>query len=611
MQEQQDVGQENTNDWWATSDFPVRDMLRSAFLIDGRMTMLEMCVHFLTARTSITICAWGLTPDLLLVRGLHHRAGPADSPEQRRLLAWLRGKGLGDEELAFWQQEEELSVKNVLGYAVSKGADVRLLLWDAYTLPFQIGAKQVCEQLELVGVKALADDSHKDLLNHPIESLHQKAITIDSCYAFVGGIDMMIQNDGDFDRWDTKGHPYFNLLRQDKAGHMSHSWHDVHVLFEGESVADVEQNFRQRWNNVVERHNLDPLLCLEYLPGEQGPVQSREKIRMQVTRTIPSKTYAFTSVGDAGEDTGIATIFETYRNAFRRAKRMIYIENQYFWRRVFLGLENPALLGPEHSEMVALFQDIADALSRGVVVSLILPDNPNVGREFTDDGLQYLWELAPHAVASGALHAYTLGSSVEKDGEQYYRPIYVHSKVLIVDDEWLTLGSANLNNRGMRDDAEMNVAIYHPTMARGLRILLMAEHLGLSDEDTLFSIIEIMGRSHPTSELAHLSGDLRTMWNHLQELLGEPFEALARFAVQAKENLEAVRTRQELTGHLLPYIRHDMAEEYAVNVHSVNGWLDQMALESDAYLENLPSEQPVAESGPAELEVDTTHSATE
>ena len=133
---------------------------------------------------------------------------------------------------------------------------------------------------------------------------------------------------------------------------------------------------------------------------------------------------------------------------------------------------------------------------RGVIVTFLLPDNPNVGREFTDEGLKYLWDLAPHAVASGALQAYTLGSSSQQEGQTLYRSIYVHAKTTIVDDAWFTLGSANLNNRGMRDDTELNVAIEYAEMAQRLRILLMAEHLGLSDEDTLFRMVEALGRLH-------------------------------------------------------------------------------------------------------------------
>src|SRR6266566_8843814 len=60
-----------TDGWWATGDMPVRNASRLAFLIDGCMTMLEMCLSFLCARNSIYITAWGLSPELLLVRGKH------------------------------------------------------------------------------------------------------------------------------------------------------------------------------------------------------------------------------------------------------------------------------------------------------------------------------------------------------------------------------------------------------------------------------------------------------------------------------------------------------------------------------------------------------------
>ncbi|HET7640761.1 MAG TPA: phospholipase D family protein, partial [Ktedonobacteraceae bacterium] len=478
---------------------PVRNTSRLAFLIDGRLTMLELCLAFLCARHSIYITAWGLSPELLLVRGKHKCAGSTGSPEQEALLAWLRARGLSEEELHFWQHCDELSATNVLSHAVGKGVDVRVLLWDTYALPTQPSPdpKNVQDILESLGMRCLLDDSHKGLLNHPLMAHHQKTAVVDSRLAFVGGIDMMVENDGDFDRWDTKGHPFDSPFRLGKDGKTPHSWHDVHAVFEGPAVADVERNFRQRWNAVVELHQQDSSLLLpeplvqlpEVTTNIRRSVSTENALRLQVTRTIPKGIYSFVP-----ED-GIATILETYKRAFAQAKRFIYIENQYFWRRTFLGFEHPGL-GIPHPDMEELLQELAEALARGVVVTLLLPDNPNVGREFTDDGLKYLWELAPHAVASGALHAYTLGSSSQQEGQTLYRSIYVHAKTTIVDDAWFTLGSANLNNRGMRDDTELNVAIEYPEMARRLRILLMAEHLRLCDEDTLFKMVEALGRVH-------------------------------------------------------------------------------------------------------------------
>jgi phosphatidylserine/phosphatidylglycerophosphate/cardiolipin synthase-like enzyme len=603
-----------TDHLWAVGDMPVHNVSSIAFLIDGRMTMLEMCIAFFRARHSIYITAWGLSPELLLVRGKHKCAGSTGSPEQEELLKWLRAKGLNEEELLFWQHCDELSVTNVLKYAINKGVDVRVLLWDTYAHPSQScpDPKHVQDILETLGVHCMLDDSHKGLLNHPLMAHHQKTAIVDSHLAFVGGIDVMVENDGDFDRWDTKGHPYHNQMRLDKDGKMPHSWHDVHVLFEGLAVADVEYNFRQRWNELVELHQQDSSLVLPESSSQLSRVltpihrsKNRENtLRLQVIRTIPKGIYSF-----APED-GIASILETYQRAFDQAKRFIYIENQYFWRRTFLGFENPGL-GIPNPGMEELMRSLSDALARGVIVAFLLPDNPNVGREFTDEGLRFLWELAPQAATSGALQVYTLGSSLQENDQTFYRSIYVHAKTTIVDDAWLTLGSANLNNRGMRDDTEMNVAIAHSVMVRRLRILLMAEHLGLCDEDLLFRMLETFGRvqsnddykksqtfthsikqwllqqrqpkdvlfqtsrSSPATE--KITGELGMLWEKLESQLGDPFSGLALLAKQAKQNLLAVKAGQPLVGHLLPYIPHDRSQDYEINVHAVNGWLDLLS----------------------------------
>ncbi|HZS75922.1 MAG TPA: phospholipase D family protein [Ktedonobacteraceae bacterium] len=598
--------EDTTASWWTTGDMPVRHVPRVAFLIDGRMTMLEMCCAFLCARRSIHIAAWGMSPEMLLVRGKHKQVGPPGSPEQRELVDWLRSKGLSREAIRFWQQSEALSVASVLGYAVSRGVDVRVLLWNTYTLPFQPGPEQVQEALEKVGVKCLLDDSHMGLLNHPLEAHHQKAVVVDSRLAFVGGIDMMIENNGEYDRWDTKGHHYHTPLRLNKDGKMPHSWHDVHTVFEGEAVADVEFNFRQRWNAVVQLHELDSLLLLPEasspLTAPRRSARSEEPVFLQVVRTIPPGTYKFPP------EEGIATILDVYLRAFRQAKDFIYIENQYFWRRTFLGLENPTF-GIPHADMETLMQEMANAIARGVRVALVLPDDPNVGREFTDEGLHYLESLLPEeGTETGALQAYTLGTSSQQNGQTYYRSIYVHAKTTIVDDTWITIGSANLNNRGMRDDTELNVAIMHPDLAYQLRLLLMAEHLGLCHEDTLFRFLDALSRvyiSDPaefsipfmppfkrwlkarTSSIGsgetrqslfeqQLQGDLRATWEKLQAQLGDPVQALALYHRQAQENCLAVKAGRPLKGHLLPYIPHDRAQENEVEVHPVNGWLDTL-----------------------------------
>ncbi len=609
MSEQED----SFDHWWATGDMPVRNVPRLAVLIDGRMTMIEMCLAFLCARQSIYITAWGLSPEILLVRGKHKCAGAEGTPEQEELLAWLRAKGLAEEELRFWQDCNELSITSVLSQVVQKGVDVRVLLWDTYTFPFQSNPnpKKVQEILESLGVRCLLDDSHLGLLNHPLEAHHQKTAVIDGRLAFVGGLDLMMENSGDYDRWDTKSHPFHSPLRLRKDGKMPHSWHDVHVLFEGAAAADVELNFRQRWNAVVSLHEMPASLILpeitEPLPKSHSGItrvlKAGNDVRLQVTRTIPKGTYRF-----APED-GITTILETYKRAFARARSFIYIENQYLWRRTFMGFENPAL-GVPHPVMEELFQELAKALARGVIVTLLLPDNPNVGREFTDEGINYLWELAPHAVASGALQTFTLASSLLQQDQALYRSIYVHAKLAIIDDTWVTVGSANLNNRGMCDDSEMNVALIQPELARRLRIFLMAEHLGLCDEDELFRLIDTLGQVNLSkngqessylrnlsrrfqqwrqqiglTSIRHSGSDIRSLWQRLEPQIADPYSGLALLAKQAKENFQAIRAGQSLVGHVLPYIPHNRAQDYGIDVNAANGWLDALA---NPQAENAP-----------------------
>ncbi len=598
-----------TNSWWTTGDMPVRTTSQLAFLVDGRMTMLEMCICFLSAKSTIYITAFGLTPELLLVRGKHKSAGPPNSPAQKTLVSWLRAKGLAEKELTFWQECEELSVSNVLRYVVGKGVDVRVLLWDTYTLTTSIHEvpKKVQARLEELGVHCVLDDSHKGLLNHPLEAHHQKTAIVDNQLAFVGGIDVMMNSDGDFDRWDTKGHPFYTQLRVSKAGKVSHSWHDVHVLFGGPAVADVELNFRQRWNAVLDLHKADPSLLLSApTPGPLASAPHPGRLphtthlaNIQVIRTIPPGSYPFVPPD------GIATILDAYRRAFSQARRHIYIENQYLWQRTFLGFENPAL-GLPHTDMQELLHSLADALAREVVVTIVLPDNPNVGREFTDEGIKALLELAPQALDNGTLQIYTLGSSLEKDGQTYYRSIYVHAKTTIIDDTWITLGSANLNNRGMRNDTELNVALLHPALARHLRILLMAEHLGIYDEDILFQMLNTMAKlpfstsitrrtrlkrrlyswlqprkllqpiTYPISTSDPDDDEINTYWNMLISRLGDPLQASTQFAQQARANLQAVKVGRSITGHLLPYIPHDRSKDYDIHLNAVNGWLDTL-----------------------------------
>ena len=59
----------------------------------------------------------------------------------------------------------------------------------------------------------------------------------------------------------------------------------------------------------------------------------------------------------------------------------------------------------------------------------------------------------------------------------------MHAKVAIVDDRWLTVGSANLNEHSLFNDTEINIATCDPMLARHTRLALWAEHLDRTVEE--------------------------------------------------------------------------------------------------------------------------------
>ena len=546
--------------WWADGYTPVHSDSRVTYLVDAHSTFLTMCRHFLMARKYIYIAAWGMTPLMGLVRGTDQRAGPDGSPEQEALLAELRAEGLQEPEIDFWCTHD-LTVQAILGYMVSKGVEVNVLIWSSSEWFSHCDPKAAHEQLTQVGVSCILDDSSQGILYHPIESLHQKIAIVDGTHAFVGGIDMLIELNGDYDRWDTHFHHYSSPLRSNEEDQTPHNWHDAHAIIEGPAAGDVELNFRQRWNDVVRRHEWDSQLLVPVHPLPP-PVESTSLV--QVARTIPAHTYSFAPVN------GIQDIAQLYANALSNAQHFVYLENQYFWTHAFYGIDLP-FLGTDSPDMGRNISELAAALQRGATVALVLPDHPNVGRAFTDAGLARLREEAPDAAAQGRIQGFCLAASSEVDGEEDYRPIYVHAKVTIIDDLWSTVGSANLNNRGMHDDTEMNVATLDAELARGLRVLLWAEHLELIGEESMLTVARLLGHQRQRRSVDERAAGLL---QSLQETLGDPLVGLQLMIERAQDNLRRYKAKQPLVGHLLPYLTAEEAKQQGLNFHEEHGWVE-------------------------------------
>ena len=254
---------------------------------------------------------------------------------------------------------------------------------------------------------------------------HEKLVVIDDEIAFVGGIDL---TDLGGDRYDTPEHPARGRL----------GWHDVASRLCGPAVADVGHHLAQRWQAVTG----------ERLDAPTAPAASAGDVELQIVRTVPEKLYEFAPRGDF-------RIIEAYLRALRSAQRLVYLENQFLWSPEIVNVLADKLRRPPTDEFR---------------VVIMLPGRPNTGQ---DDTRGQLGLLAEADGDQGRFLATTIRARTGHTSDR----VYVHAKVGIVDDRWLTLGSANLNAHSFYNDTEVNIVTCDPALARETRLRLWAAHL--------------------------------------------------------------------------------------------------------------------------------------
>jgi len=395
--------------WWADDPrwfprgTPPREHNRVTPLVDGNCFFARLQDELARAEHYVYIAGWCLTPEIPL------RRGDEDDTVRTRL-----SELLGD---------------------CSRRVPVRILLWGGAPFMLQPTLRTMEAVQQAIRSKARGDvQCRLDQTARVSHCHHQKAIVVDGRVAFVGGMDLTTYQG---DRWDTPRH----ALRSGP------NWHDVQLCLEGEVVADVEHNFRQRWTEVSGADDLthrDPTTE----PSWQTPVQ--------IVRTIPANVYKFAPRGEFG-------IHHAYIRALRQARRLIYIENQYLW--------SPTVVK-------ALIYAMNRPRDEPFRIVIVLPARAYEGKWDND---QHVAQLRDADRGRGIVSVYCPYASGPRAGLKpfYYRPIYVHAKVGIVDDEWLTVGSANLNTRGLATDSEINAVVRDGDVARNLRVRLWAEHLAM------------------------------------------------------------------------------------------------------------------------------------
>jgi cardiolipin synthase A/B len=344
------------------------------------------------------------------------------------------------------------SVFDVLDRAVERGLDVRVIFWRPN--PESIGYGRTFsgtpEQRAALAARGSRFRVRWDRAPGPY-CQHQKSWLIDagnpSETAFVGGANLTARAIG------SPGH--FNEGER----------HDVYVEITGPSATDVHHNFVQRWNEASERAADDGIWGDSGDDGLSFPArlsEPRGKSVAQIQRMVHAGRYsdAHPSPGSRPFDVagGERSIVAQYHQAIGAAHRSIYIENQ-------------AIPIPEVAAR------LEQALQRGVEIVVLVPADPeesvraarqNPQRKALFDGI----------AALGRYENFALAGIAGLDARGSRSSIYVHAKIMLIDDAWATIGSCNLHAYSLSGHSEMNASIWDPELVRALRCELLAEHLG-------------------------------------------------------------------------------------------------------------------------------------
>ena len=442
----------------------------------------------------------GGEPDLAWTVGNHVEPLIHGATYFSRLVGCLSTLGAGDQVLLTdWRgDDDELlgpsgpRLGELLSGLASRGIEIRGLLWRSHPGIFGFNEK---EAGDLAGV--VNDAGGQLLLDARIRrggSHHQKLVLLlhpgrhDEDLAFVGGIDLC---HGRRDDERHEGDPQAEVL--DPAFGPRPPWHDIQAEVHGPAVVDLAETFRERWNDqtplerrgfrlgrIKARATEEPTIP-DTLPPLGGAHPAAGTHAVQVLRTYPNKRppYPFAPEGER-------SIARMYSKALERARSFIYVEDQYFW-----------------SEEIATLYEAALKRAPDLRIIVVVPRHPDRNGRISGptNRLGQLTMMERLAEAGGdRVAVYDL------ENEQGVA-IYVHAKVVIIDDVLAMLGSDNMNRRSWTHDSELSIAVLDEVedgrdprdpaglgdgarkFARDLRLRLWREHLGAASDDGLVDML--------------------------------------------------------------------------------------------------------------------------
>ncbi|GGE76249.1 phospholipase D-like domain-containing protein [Sphingomonas prati] len=395
--------------------------------------------------------------------------------------------------------------------------EVYLLRWDMGAIKSLFRGRTIFTLLRWMRhprIHTKLDGKHPTGASH-----HQKIVVIDDMFAFCGGIDMTS------DRWDDRHHADGNPLRVRPNGTPHPPWHDATSAMSGPITQRFGDMVRHRWM-LAGGMKVDAVQGgVDCWPDSLDP--DFREVPVAIARTHP----------DMPDIEPVHEIEQLYLDMIAAARRHIYAESQYFASRRIAEAIVKRLQEPDGPEIVLVNPLTANGWLEPIAM--------DTARSRLVEAMR---KLDPHQ-RFRIYHPFT------RDGEA----IYVHAKVMIVDEHMIRVGSSNMNNRSLRLDTECDVAVdlradeEDPRRARigAIRNSLIAEHLG-AEQDKVADHIQATGSLIATIEALRGPGrslrpyetpDLGTVekWLADNEILdpegpGEMFEGLSKRGLFRRAN---------------------------------------------------------------------------
>ncbi len=488
---------------WLRSGVTCETLLEatSGVLVDAEAYYRVLADAIDRAERSILISGWQIDSRVRL------RREPGEDPTQHTLRAILRR-----------------------ALERSPTLEIRVLAWNysgVYLLDREWWTADRLEALAKGRVTVLFDDRHP-----PSASQHEKIVILDGHTAFVGGIDICD------DRWDRRNHDPIDAERVNVHGKPHKAYHDVQAVVRGKAAEYLGAHFAERWASAGgDTFEITPLPAT----GEVACTVAIPAREVAIARTVGAML--------SPPQPPLRHIRQLYVDAIDRAERLVYIETQYISASALLQAFSRRMKDPRRSKLeIALMlprkpEGMLERLALGSKQSCALKALAHIAQE--------------HGHHFGAYCPATTPSTQVSTDPDVAPTTYVHSKMMIVDDRLLTIGSANATNRSFGLDTEINLAwdaeddpAVEDAIAR-LRCSLLEEHAGVlvfeRAHEGFVARLDRLTRDPKSRLIAHGYEDMSSSVTVVDELCAEIGDPDRAALAESLFEVEAGSTKGPLT----------------------------------------------------------------